>query len=142
METKKQYSWWAEDDSCYEKYDSIDEAIADAQEMYNAGTDAFMDGETYPVINVGRVIEFDLKDATKQIVEEIEDTMWEILNDFCFGYDFDHEVTVLEKDKEKFIKEATEALFPIIEKYMFINPQWVCTCDIEYDLSERKIVEQ
>lgn len=141
---KEKYSWFPENGTCPDTYDSIEEAIKDAQSRYDNGIEEFEefdDEDTSPIISVGVVRNFDLKDATGDVVDGIEDTMYSLFDDFLFGCDADNGCYISEKDKADFRKEAIDALYPVIEKYVFFNPQWICTPTCKYDLKNRKYVE-
>jgi hypothetical protein len=145
MEKKsnKQYSWFPKGGNCPDVFDSIGEAVRDAQHRYNNGDDPYEDGDEYTpaIIYVGPARSFDMENAVKVIVEEIEDNIGEQMVDFSFGCDFEAECQILKKDKEIFIKEATQALLPIVEKYVYINPPWVCTPTKKYDLKNKNWIE-
>ena len=137
METN-QYSWFPENGNCPDLFNSIEEAIAHAQQEY----EKFENKEdASKIISIGSVRHFDFRDATESVVDSIEDIMYNVVDDFVFGCDMENECAISEKDKVSFKKEATEALLPIIEKYVFINPQWVCTPTHRYDLSKREFVD-
>ena len=143
-ETEQKFSWFPKDGTCPDVFNSIDDAIKDAQERYDKGSEPFEDGDEYvpPVINVGTVRYFDFKDATEKIVDGIEDDIYEQMSDFNFGCDFESECYISRKDKEAFKKEAIEALLPIVDKYVFVNPEWVCTPTKKYDLKNKKWMEE
>lgn len=138
----KQYSWFPENGNCPDLFNSIKEAIADAQHKYDEEYEEYEDkDETSEIISVGSVRHFDMQEAVKVIVDNIEDYIGEQLHDFTFGCDFESECYVSKKDKETFTKEAIDALLPIIEKYVFVSPEWVCTPTHKYDLSKRDFVD-
>lgn len=141
METK-QYSWFPENGNCPDLFNSIEEAIADAQHKYDEEYEEYEDkDETSEIISIGYVRHFDMQKAVKIIVDNIEDCIGEQLHDFSSGCDFESECYVSKKDQETFAKEAVDALLPIVEKYVFVNPQWVCTPTHKYDLCKRKFVD-
>ncbi|MDR3141941.1 MAG: hypothetical protein LBU37_09490 [Tannerellaceae bacterium] len=137
---KNQYSWFPKDGNCYEIFDSIEDAIKDAQCRYNNRDDPYEDRDEYTssVIYAGTLRRFDMGNAVKKIVEGIEDDMYDQMSDFSSGCDAESECYVRKKDKEVFIKEAVQALLPIVEKHVFINPQWICVPTGEYDLKEKR----
>ena len=143
METK-QYSWFPENGNCPDVFDSMEAAIQDAQNRYDNGNDPYEDGDEYTsaIIGVGVARFFDFKDAVGTIVDNIEDSIYEQMSDFCSGIDFESECYVSKADKEAFRKEAISALLPIIEKYVFVNPEWVCTPTHKYDLSKKEFINK
>lgn len=137
METN-QYSWFPENGNCPDLFNSIEEAIAHAQQEY----EKFENKEdASKIISIGSVRHFDMQKAVEVVVDNIEDYIGEQLYDFSFGCDFEYECYVSKKDQETFTKEAVNALLPIIEKYVFVNPQWVCTPTHKYDLSKKEFVD-
>ncbi|NDV93492.1 hypothetical protein D0T84_00980 [Dysgonomonas sp. 521] len=138
MEENK-YSWFPENGNCTDLFDSIEEAIKDAQHKYDEGYEEFEDkDESSPIISIGSVRHFDVQKSVNIIVDNIEDYIGEQLHDFSSGCDFESECYVSRKDKETFAKEAVQALLPIVEKYVFVNPQWVCTPTDKYDLKNKE----
>jgi hypothetical protein len=141
--SKTQYSWFPKGGNCYDVFDSIEKAVEDAQRRYDNEDEPYEDGGEYisSFIYIGTVRYFDMEDAVKTIVESIEDDIYEQMIDLSFGCDLETECQILKKDKEIFIKEATQSLLPIVEKYVYINPQWVCTPTGKYDLKNKKWIE-
>jgi hypothetical protein len=141
QKSNTQYSWYPEEGICPDVFDSIEEAVGDAQNRYDNGDEPYEDEYTPAIICVGPVRRFDMEDAVKTIVEEIEDNIYEQIFDFSFGCEIESECQILKKDKEIFIKEATQALLPIVEKYVYVNPQWACTPTWKYDLKNKNWIE-
>jgi frataxin-like iron-binding protein CyaY len=141
--SKTWYSWFPKNGDCPDIFNSIGEAAKDAQYKYNNGYEPYEDGDEYTssIIYVGPVRFFDMETAVKSIVEDIEDAISEQVHDFSSGCDFESECKILKSDKEIFIKEATQALLPIVEKYVYINPLWVCSPTKKYDLKNKKWIE-
>lgn len=140
---KPQFSWFPDNGNCPDVFNSIEDAIADAQSRYDKGDYPYEDGDEYTshIIGVGSVRYFDFKNAVETIAESIEDNIYEQMSDFASGCDFECECYVSKEEKEAFINEAVTALLPIVEKYVFVNPEWVCTPTGKYDLEKRTWVE-
>jgi hypothetical protein len=137
--SKTQYSWYPEGGNCPGVFDSKKDAMSDAQQKYDEQREDFeCADEVSSIIHVGPVRFFDMENAVKEIIENIEDIMDDQVHDFSFGCNFESECYVSKKDKEEFIKEAVEALLPIVEKYVYISPQWICTPAVKYDLKNKK----
>ncbi len=143
MKTDK-YSWFPENGNCPDVFDSMEAAIQDAQNRYDNGNDPYEDGDEYTstIIGVGAARFFYFQNALETIVDNIEDNIYVQMSDFCSGIDFESECYVSKDDKEIFKKEAISALLPIIEKYVFINPEWVCTPTHRYDLNKKQFINE
>lgn len=133
---EQQFSWFPKDGNCPDVFDNIEEAIQDAQTKFDNKSDPF-DDEDSPIISVGAVRRFDFKSATEDVVDSIEDTMYSLVDDFLIGCDAENECNIADEEKEEFKKQATEALLPLIEKYVFVNPTWICTPTGKYNLSTK-----
>jgi hypothetical protein len=140
--SKKQYSWYPEGGNYPCFFGSKKDAMRDAQQKYDEQREEFEYPEDVsPVIKLGIVKFFDMEKAVKQIVEGIEDDIGDQLYDFAGDCDFDIECSVSKQDKKIFTKEAVQALLPIVKKYVFINPEWLCTITKKYDLKNKKWIE-
>jgi hypothetical protein len=140
--SKTQYSWFAENGDCHDVFDSVEEAIEDAQHRYDEEWEEFeYRDEVLPVAYIGPVKFFNMENAVKTIVEGIEDNIGDMLYEFIGACDFDAECYVSKKDKDAFVKEATQALLPIVKKYVCISPQYICTPTGQYDLKNKNWIE-
>ena len=130
---EEEFSWFPNNGNCSGVFSSIEGAIKDAEKAYKNG-DIEFDNDIEPIINIGPIRRFNLKEAVKNIAEGIEDNIYEQVHDFAFGCDIEVEADISKKDKDSFISEASNVLFPIIEKYMVVNPSFVCTPEMTYNL--------
>lgn len=140
METikKKEYSWFPENGKCDTTYKSVEEALADAQHRFDNMDDPYEDDYLSPIISIGEVRYFDLKNAVKSFLENAEDIIGQSLDDDFSGIDAETECYVPDKDRKSFLTESTEALFPIVEKYFDTYPEWVCGVEVgQYDLKNK-----
>jgi len=136
------YSWFPENGNCLEVYDTIWDAVKDAQHRYDEQYEEFEDREAIsPIISVGPVRRFNMESAIGTIVDSIEDSVWEQVHDMAFGCDIDPECRILVEDEQTFKKEAIAALLPLAEKYLHINPEWICTPTKKYNLERKEWVE-
>ncbi|MCE5225756.1 MAG: hypothetical protein LLG05_07830 [Porphyromonadaceae bacterium] len=133
VDEKIEFSWFPNNGNCSGVFSSIEGAIKDAEKAYKNG-DIEFDNDIEPIINIGPIRRFNLKEAVKNIAEGIEDNIYEQVHDFAFGCDIEVEADISKKDKDSFISEASNVLFPIIEKYMVVNPSFVCTPEMTYNL--------
>ncbi|SFK99343.1 hypothetical protein SAMN05216357_11054 [Porphyromonadaceae bacterium KH3CP3RA] len=141
-ETEQKFSWFPEDGNCPDVFDSIEDAVKDAQSKYDEKRDEFDKySDNSEIINVGVVRFFDLKMAVKTFLYDLRDNIWDQHDDFAFGCDCDRECHISDKDKEIFTEEALNALYPLVEKYFFVNPEWVCAPTRRYDLKNKKWIE-
>lgn len=136
---KQEFSWFPENGQCSDTFNSAEDAVKDAQKEYDDGN-LFFEDEEANIVNVGPIRRFDFKEAVKSIVEDIEDNIYAQMCDFASGCDIEVESYVPKQDNDKFINEAIFSLLPVVEKYVFTNPAWVCTSAGKYDLKERKWV--
>lgn len=140
------YSWFPDNASiCEDIYNSQEEAIADAQKRFDNEDHPYEDGDMYtsPVISVGRVRTFNIKDAVTNFLESIEDHIGDQMCNFASGCDTEAECSIQEKDRKSFLEEASTALYPIAKKYLYVFPEWVCGVEIgKYDLSSKAWVEK
>jgi hypothetical protein len=93
--SKTQYSWYPEKGICYDVFDSIEEAVGDAQNRYDNGDEPYEDEYTPAIICVGPVRSFDMENAVKVIAENIEDDIYEQMANFSSGCDFESECQIL-----------------------------------------------
>lgn len=141
---KQQWSWFPSCEQCSGIFDNKEEAIADAQDRWDNEYEEFEyrndpEAQVSPMIYVGPITWFNWKYAATQIAENIENTidngyMW----DFAGGCDYESEVYVPKSKREEFINKVTEAIQPIIEEYVFVNPEWVCRPTDIYNLETKE----
>lgn len=137
MENEKQFSWFTDNRECQGVFNSIEDVISDAQNLYDKKLYPYINEDISNIISIGVVMYFDFKNATKNIAQNIEEYIYQELSDFTFSCDMECETYVKEDEKEKMIDETTNALLPIIKKYIFVNPIYICKPFIKYDLKNK-----
>jgi hypothetical protein len=142
MEKIKKFTWWIENHSFYETFDSKEEAIENAKLCRKNSSDQFEDYDEsdHPdFVNIGEAEYFDVKHAVANAVDDIEDRLGSDLDDFAFSSELEPECSFNSKeDEENFRKEATELLLPLVEKYFYFAPDMVAIPIGRYDLINDK----
>lgn len=138
---KKEYTWYPENaDRFNDTYDSIEDAIEDAQDRFDNQCEEYDDEDNSCIINIGEVEHFNVRAAVESIVDDIQDNLECSIDDFASGIDWETEAQILKKDKDTFKEEATNALLPIVEKYFHFSPEMKSWDIKQYDLKEKKYV--
>jgi len=136
---EKEYTWWIENHSFTETFNSKEEAIKNAKTCRKDLCEQFDDYDETDApnsVNIGEVEHFNVKNAVKDFVEDIEDHLDSNLSDFAFGCDQESECSITNKDYKKFVKEATDVLYPLVKKYFQFNPEMTATPIGTYDLDK------
>lgn len=138
---KKEYTWYPENsDRFNDTYDSIEDAIEDAQDRFDNQCEEYEDEDNSHIINIGEVEHFNIRAAVESIVDDIQDNLECSINDFAYGMDWETEAQILKKDKDTFKEEAINVLLPIVEKYFHFSPEMKSWDIKQYDLKEKKYV--
>lgn len=137
---KKEYTWYPDNQERFsEVFDSIKEAIENAQEKFDSKADAYeVDEENSSVIIIGLVERFNIKSAVESIVDDIQENLECSINDFAFGSDWESEAQILDKHKVEFKEKTVDALYPLIEKFFYFSPEMKSIPVLKYDLAEKK----
>lgn len=140
-EGQKQYSWFSENSGMVDTYDTIEEAIADAQDRYDSCDEPFEESDCSSIY-VGEVSSFNLKEALKDIVRNLDYQIYhESMPKFADAFDGECECS-LRIDRDVFASEIADALLPIVEKHLYIYPFDLCSNDGEYDLEKREWIRK
>jgi hypothetical protein len=140
METikEKKYSWFPENGRCIKKYGNVEDAILDAEERFNERREPYDDNSSSSIINVGEVRKFDLKKSVKEYLDGIEEAISDKLDDFTSTLNDEFECYIPKKSKAEFMIKANNVLYPLISKYLFIWPDYVCGVEVgKYDLKNK-----
>jgi hypothetical protein len=119
--SEQKFSWYTKNSDTQGEFNSIEEAIEDAKSKYENHEYPFYfnkDG----VIYVGPTEQFSIKSALRDIAEGIEAEIYCQLSDFSFGSNTEAEVVC----SKEFYEDATNVLLPIVKKYIYFSPTWVC----------------
>lgn len=145
MKNNKEYTWLPVNQGTFSNtFQSIEDAIADAQDKFDKEYEEYEDGDEYNshIITIGEVERYNVKSAVESIVDDIHDNLESDISDFAFGMDYESEAQILEQHKSEFKEQAVNALLPLIEKYFYFSPQMKSIEINQYNLKERKFVEQ
>lgn len=145
MNTDKEYTWFPENQETFsDTFHSVKEAIEDAQYKFDEEYEEYEDGDEYNshIITIGEVERYNVKSAIESIVDDIHDNLESDISDFAFGLDCESKAQILEKHKSEFKEQAVNALLPLIEKYFYFSPEMKSVEINQYDLKERKFIEQ
>jgi hypothetical protein len=140
-----QFSWFLSGRTCSGIFNSIEEAIADAQDQWDNEYEEFeyrKEDDVSNIIHVGPVYWFDWEKAVRSVVMDIDNSMDNgPFYDFAGGVDDDTECGIIRNKNEEFYEKATAALLPIVKEYFFINPEWICVPTKQYNLETKEFVE-
>ena len=140
MEEKKLYAWMPSNcELFHETYDSIEEAVAEAQKQWDEKYEYYEDEEEYndTEISLLSVRQFNPEKHVEHYGEELIEKLDEDLGDFTFGTEADSEVYC--KDVAKFNKAVKEALMPLIKEHLSFHMDMVGDhFNITYNVKTRK----
>lgn len=137
---KKEYTWYPDNQGRFsEVFDSIEEAIENAQEKFDSKVDEYeVDEENSSVIIIGLVERFNIKSAVQSIVDDIQENLEYSINDFAFGSDWESEAQILDKHKVEFKEKTVDTLYLLIKKFFYFSPEMKSIPVLKYDLAEKK----
>lgn len=144
MEEKKLYAWMPS--NChlfYETYDSIEEAVAEAQKQWDEKYEYYEDEGEYnnTEISLMSVRQFNPERHVDRYGEELIEKLDEELGDFTCGTEAESEVYC--KDVAKFNKAVKEALMPLIKEHLSFYMDMVGDhFNITYNVKTRKYTWQ
>ena len=119
MEEKKLYAWMPSNcELFHETYDSIEEAVEEAQKQWDEKYEYYEDEEEYndTEISLLSVRQFNPEKHVERYGEELIEKLDEDLGDFTCGTEAESEVYC--KDVAKFNKAVKEALMPLIKEHL------------------------
>ena len=144
MEEKKLYAWIPSNcELFHETYDSIEEAVAEAQKQWDEKYEYYEDEEEYndTEISLLSVRQFNPEKHVERYGEELIEKLDEDLGDFTYGTEAESEVYC--KDVTKFNKAVKEALMPLIKEHLSFYMDMVGEhFNITYDVKTRKYTWQ
>ena len=144
MEEKKLYAWMPSNcELFHETYDSIEEAVEEAQKQWDEKYEYYEDEEEYnnTEISLLSVRQFNPEKHVERYGEELIEKLDEDLGDFTCGTEAESEVYC--KDVAKFNKDVKEALMPLIKEHLSFYMDMVGDhFNITYDVKTRKYTWQ
>lgn len=144
MEEKKLYAWMPSNcELFHETYDSIEEAVAEAQKQWDEKYEYYEDEEEYnnTEISLLSVRQFNPEKHVERYGEELIEKLDEDLGDFTYGTEAESEVFC--KDVTKFNKAVKEALMPLIKEHLSFHMDMVGEYfNITYNVKTRKYTWQ
>lgn len=138
-EEKKMYAWMPSNCERFdETFDSIEEAVAEAQKQWNEKYEHYEDeDENDPEICLMSVHQFNPEKYVERYGEEFIEKLDEDLGDFTYGTEAESEVFC--KDVAKFNKAVKEALMPLIKEHLSFHMDMVGShFNITYNVKTRK----
>lgn len=139
MKEKKMYAWTPSNCERFnETYDSIEEAVAEAQKQWDEKYEYYEDeDENNTEIILLSVRQFNPEKHVERYGEELIDGLDESLADFTSGTEVESEVFC--KDVTKFNKAVKEALMPLIKEHLSFHMDMVGEhFNITYNVKTRK----
>lgn len=142
MNERKIYSWMPENSEMfYDVFDSIEEAVKDAQKQWDEKDGFYYDGDGHyhysTVIHLMRVRRFNPEKHLDEFGDTVIDYLQEQLDGFTSGCEGDPQVAV--KDADEFNLAVKQALLPLVRKHLFSYFDMVGdTLTLEYDVKNRK----
>lgn len=143
MEEKKLYAWMPSNcELFHETYDSIEEAVEEAQKQWDEKYEYYEDeDENDTEISLLSVRQFNPEKHVERYGEELIEKLDEDLADFTYGTEAESEVYC--KDVTKFNKAVKEALMPLIKEHLSFHMDMVGDhFNITYDVKTRKYTWQ
>ena len=144
MEEKKLYAWMPSNcELFHETYDSIEEAVEEAQKQWDEKYEYYEDEEEYndTEISLLSVRQFNPEKHVERYGEELIEKLDEDLGDFTYGTEAESEVFC--KDVTKFNKAVKEALMPLIKEHLSFHMDMVGEhFNITYNVKTRKYTWQ
>ena len=144
MEEKKLYAWMPSNRELFhETYDSIEEAVAEAQKQWDEKYEYYEDEEEYnnTEISLLSVRQFNPEKHMERYGEELIEKLDEHLGDFTCGTEAESEVDC--KDVAKFNKAVKDSLMPLIKEHLSFYMDMVGErFNITYDVKTRKYTWQ
>lgn len=143
MEEKKLYAWMPSNCGLFhETYDSIEEAVAEAQKQWDEKYEYYEDeDDNNTEISLLSVRQFNPKKHVERYGEELIEKLDEDLGDFTYGTEAESEVYC--KDVTKFNKAVKEALMPLIKEHLSFYMDMVGEhFNITYNVKTRKYTWQ
>lgn len=140
MKEKKLYAWMPSNcELFHETYDSIEEAVEEAQKQWDEKYEYYEDEEEYndTEISLLSVRQFNPEKHVERYGEELIEKLDEDLGDFTYGTESESEVYC--KDVAKFNKAVKEALMPLIKEHLSFYMDMVGDhFNITYNVKTRK----
>lgn len=144
MKEKKMYAWMPSNCEMFdETYDSIEDAVSEAQKQWDEKYDHYEDEDEYDntEIYLMTVRQYNPETYLERFGEDLIDGLDESLADFTSGTEVDSEVYC--KDKSKFNEAVKSALMPLIKKHLTFNMDLVGDIlDLTYNVETRKYTWQ
>lgn len=144
MKEKKMYAWMPSNcELFHETYDSIEEAVAEAQKQWDEKYEYYEDEEEYndTEISLLSVRQFNPEKHVERYGEELIEKLNEDLGDFTYGTEIESEVYCM--DVAKFNKAVKEALMPLIKEHLSFYMDMVGDhFNITYNVKTRKYTWQ
>lgn len=143
MKEKKLYAWMPSNcELFHETYDSIEEAVEEAQKQWDEKYEYYEDEEDNDTeISLLSVRQFNPEKHVERYGEELIEKLDEDLGDFTYGTEAESEVYC--KDVSKFNKAVKEALMPLIREHLSFYMDMVGDhFNITYNVKTRKYTWQ
>lgn len=143
MEEKKLYAWMPSNcELFHETYDSIEEAVEEAQKQWDEKYEYYEDEDDNDTeISLLSVRQFNPEKHVERYGEELIEKLDEDLGDFTYGTEAESEVYC--KDVTKFNKAVKEALMPLIKEHLSFYMDMVGEhFNITYNVKTRKYTWQ
>lgn len=143
MKEKKLYAWMPSNcELFHETYDSIEEAVEEAQKQWDEKYEYYEDEDDNDTeISLMSVRQFNPEKHVERYGEELIEKLDEDLGDFTYGTEAESEVYC--KDVTKFNKAVKEALMPLIKEHLSFHMDMVGShFNITYDVKTRKYTWQ
>lgn len=140
MKEKKMYAWMPSNREIFdETFDSIEEAVAEAQKQWDEKYEYYEDEDEYDntEIYLMTVRQYNPETYLERFGENLIDGLDESLADFTSGTSVESEVFC--KDVTKFNKAVKEALMPLIKEHLSFHMDMVGEhFNITYNVKTRK----
>lgn len=143
MEEKKLYAWMPSNcELFHETYDSIEEAVTEAQKQWDEKYEHYEDeDENDTEISLLSVRQFNPEKHVERYGEELIEKLDEDLGDFTYGTEAESKVYC--KDVAKFNRAVKEALMPLIKEHLSFYMDMVGDhFNITYNVKTRKYTWQ
>lgn len=136
---KKMYAWMPSNcERFYETYDSIEEAVAEAQNQWDEKYEYYEEeGENNTEIYLMVARQFNPEDRLSRYGEDLIDYLEDQLCDFVHGTDSDSGVSC--SDLVLFNQKVKESLLPLVKEYLtFVDDMVGDILSLTYNVETRK----
>lgn len=154
MDKKKRFAWFPDNvERFYDTFDSIEEAVADAQDQFDNKYEMYEDYAEFNEetddpddfdlnstdITICEAEKYNVDKFLNRFGENLIDMLNEDLGDFMFGVDCDSDVYCQPGKIGEFFKEVKSALKPLIDKYLiFYMDELGHSLALTYNVKTRK----